>query len=112
MTVDHWVELNILKKEALKKGYKILEGTRPMSRIARAKEKGETNGIMSAIIDAETNKILGAAVLGVGGDEVISSILNIMYADLPYTLIRDSVQVHPTISELIPTMLESLNKIN
>ena len=102
----------LTKKEALKKGYKILEGTRPMSRIARAKEKGETNGIMSAIIDAETNKILGAAVLGVGGDEVISSILNIMYADLPYTVIRDSVQVHPTISELIPTMLESLNKIN
>jgi len=102
----------LTKKEALKQGYKILEGTRPMSRIARAKEKGETNGFMSAIIDAETNNILGAAVLGVGGDEVISSILNIMYADLPYMVIRDSVQVHPTISELIPTMLGGLNKIN
>ena len=102
----------LTKKEAKKKGYEILEGMRPMNRIARAKEKGETNGFMSAIIDANTNKILGAAVLGVGGDEVISGILNIMYADLPYMLIRDSVQIHPTISELIPTMLEGVNKIN
>ncbi len=100
------------KKEALEKGFKILEGNRPMSRIARAKEKGETNGFMSTIIDAKTNKILGATVLGVGGDEVISSILNMMYADLPYTVIRDSVQIHPTVSELIPTMLEGLTEIN
>ena len=100
------------KKDALAKGFKILEGKRPMSRIARAKEKGETNGFMSVIVDVETNKILGATVLGVGGDEVISSILNVMYTDLPYTIIRDSVQIHPTISELIPTMLEGLTKVN
>ncbi|MEO9511294.1 MAG: FAD-containing oxidoreductase [Flavobacteriaceae bacterium] len=97
------------KKEALKKGYKVLEGKREMSRIARAKEKGETNGFMSTIIDADTNQILGATILGVGGDEIISSILNMMYAKQPYTTIRDSVQPHPTVSELIPTMLESLN---
>lgn len=99
------------KKQALEKGYKIKEASREMSRIARAKEKGETNGFMSAIIDAETDKILGAVVLGVGGDEIISSILNVMYADQPYTLIRDSVQPHPTVNELIPTMLESLKEV-
>ncbi|MBT3243934.1 MAG: hypothetical protein HN352_12340 [Bacteroidetes bacterium] len=63
---------------------------------------------MSIIIDAETDKILGAAVLGIGGDEIISSILNIMYADQPYTVIGDSVQPHPTVSELIPAILEGL----
>jgi pyruvate/2-oxoglutarate dehydrogenase complex dihydrolipoamide dehydrogenase (E3) component len=99
------------KKEAIEKGLDILEAYRPMNRIARAKEKGETNGFMRAIIDAKTERILGATVLGVGGDEIISSILNIMYADAPYTVIRDSVQPHPTVSELIPTMLESMRSL-
>ncbi|NND32740.1 MAG: mercuric reductase [Saprospiraceae bacterium] len=94
--------------QAEKSGRKIKVGHRPMSRIARAKEKGETHGFMSVIIDATTDKILGAAVLGTGGDEIISGILNIMYADKPYTVIRDSVVPHPTVSELIPTMLEGL----
>jgi pyruvate/2-oxoglutarate dehydrogenase complex dihydrolipoamide dehydrogenase (E3) component len=102
----------LTKKEAIAKGYNVLEAKREMSRISRAKEKGETNGFMSAIIDADTNKILGACVLGTGGDEIISSLLNIMYADAPYQIIRDSVQPHPTISELIPTMLESLVKVS
>ena len=79
-----------------------------MQDVARAREKGETDGFMRVVIDSDTSKILGAAVLGVGGDEIISGILNVMYADQPYTVIRDSVQVHPTVSELIPTMLESL----
>jgi len=103
--------VGMTRKQALEKGYKILEGQRDMSRISRAKEKGETNGFMSAIIDANTHKILGAAVLGVGGDEIISSILNVMNADASYEVIRDSVQPHPTISELIPTMLESLSEV-
>jgi len=67
---------------------------------------------MSVVIDADTDRILGASVLGIGGDEIISSILNIMYADQPYTVIRDSVQPHPTVSELIPTMLEGLKIIS
>lgn len=100
------------RKEALKKGYSILEAKKEMSRIARAKEKGETNGFMSAIIDAETHQILGAAVLGVGGDEIISGFLNAMYGNLKYEVIRDSVQVHPTVSELIPTMLENLEPVD
>ncbi len=80
--------------------------------IARAKEKGETKGLMNAIIDADTKEFLGAAVLGVGGDEIISSILTLMYAKAPYTVFRDAVIPHPTITELIPTMLESAREIN
>ena len=99
----------LTKREAIKQGYSILEGKREMSRISRAKEKGETNGLMTTTVDAKTGKILGAAILGVGGDEIISSILNIMYADVPYTVIRDAVHAHPTVSELIPTMLEGLS---
>ena len=100
------------RKEALSKGINVLEAKREMSRISRAKEKGETNGFMSALIDADTKKIVGACILGVGGDEIVSSILNMMYAGASYEVIRDSVQPHPTISELIPTMLESLKKVS
>ena len=96
------------KKEALEKGYNIMEANCAMSQVARAREKGETNGFMRAIIDMDTDQILGAAVLGVGGDEVISSLLNVMYAKASYTVIRDSVHPHPTVSELIPTMLGDL----
>lgn len=99
------------KKEAVSKGLDILYGHRPFSLISRAKEKGETNGYMSVIVDAHTKKIIGATVLGVGGDEIISSLLNIMYAGVSYEVIRDSVQPHPTVCELIPTMLESLSKL-
>ncbi|MEO2052052.1 MAG: mercuric reductase [Allomuricauda sp.] len=101
----------ITKKEAMQKGLDVLIGHRPFSKIARAKEKGETNGYMSVVVDARTKKILGATVLGVGGDEIISGINNIMYADTSYEVIRDSVQPHPTVSELIPTVLESLTKL-
>ncbi len=95
-------------QEAKEKGMNVLVGYREMKKVARAKEKGETDGFMRVIVDADSNKILGATVLGVGGDEIISGILNVMYADAPYTVIRDSVQVHPTVSELIPTLLEDL----
>lgn len=100
--------VGMTKVQAEAEGYNIKYAHRKMDRISRAKEKGETNGFMSAVIDADTNKILGACVLGVGGDEIISSFINIMYADQPYTVIRDSVQPHPTVSELIPTMLEAI----
>ena len=102
--------VGITRKEALSKGYDVLVGHREMSRIARAKEKGETNGFMQVVVDAQTKKILGATVLGTGGDEIISSLANAMYGDLSYEVIRDSVHPHPTVSELIPTMMESLRK--
>ncbi len=90
----------------------VLIGKRPMSRIARAKEKGETKGFMKILVDADSEKILGAAILGIEGDEIIHSIIDMMYADEPYTTIRDAVHIHPTVSELIPTMLENLEPLD
>ncbi|MFT5251830.1 MAG: pyruvate/2-oxoglutarate dehydrogenase complex dihydrolipoamide dehydrogenase (E3) component [Flavobacteriales bacterium] len=103
--------VGMTKKEAEEKGFDILIASIPMSKIARAKEKGEIKGFMEAIIDAKTNQFLGACVLGVGGDEIISSITNLMYAKQPYTIFRDAVHIHPTVTELIPTMLENLKPI-
>jgi len=74
-------------------------------------ETGETQGFMKVLVDAETEQILGAAVLGVGGDEVVHSILDIMYAKAPYTVIQRAVHIHPTVSELIPTMLGDLRPL-
>ncbi len=100
----------LTKAQAIEKGHKISEAKMPMEKVSRAGEKGETNGSMSVIVDSRTGKVLGASILGVGADEIISGILNIMYADVPYTVIRDSVIPHPTVSELIPTMLERLKE--
>jgi pyruvate/2-oxoglutarate dehydrogenase complex dihydrolipoamide dehydrogenase (E3) component len=97
-------------KQARKSGRKLLLGERPMSKVARAREKGETKGFMRVIVDAGTERILGAAVLGVGGDEIISSITNLMYAGASYKALRDSVQIHPTVAELIPTLLGELKE--
>ena len=72
---------------------------------------GETQGFMKVLVDAESEEILGAAVLGVGGDEVIHSILDIMYAKMPYTVIQRAVHAHPTVSELVPTMLGNLKPL-
>lgn len=104
--------VGMTKKEALQKGYKILLAHRPMTKINRAKAKGETKGFMQAIIDADTQLFLGACVLGVGGDEIISALTNLMYAKQPYTVLRDAVHIHPTVSELLPTTLEDLKPLN
>ncbi|OGQ82562.1 MAG: mercuric reductase [Deltaproteobacteria bacterium RIFCSPLOWO2_12_FULL_57_22] len=90
---------------------KALVGKRPMTRVGRAVEKGETQGFMKALVDAETKEILGAAILGVEGDEAIHSILDVMYAKKPYTTIQRAVHIHPTVSELIPTMLGELKPL-
>tara|TARA_R100000935_G_scaffold25461_1_gene45309 strand:+ start:735 stop:2111 length:1377 start_codon:yes stop_codon:yes gene_type:complete len=95
------------EKEVRKKGIKAKIATRPMSKIARAKEMGETQGMLKIIIDESTDKILGATFLGTGADEYIHTIIDMMYANAPYTVIRDAVHIHPTVSELIPTMLEN-----
>ena len=79
-----------------------------MTRVARAIEKGETQGFIKLVVDAETREILGAAILGVGGDEVVHGILDIMYAKEPYTTLQRAVHIHPTVSELIPTILAEL----
>jgi pyruvate/2-oxoglutarate dehydrogenase complex dihydrolipoamide dehydrogenase (E3) component len=92
-------------------GRAALIGQRPMTRVARAVEKGEPQGFMKVLIDAETKLILGAAILGTGGDEVVHSILDIMYARVPYSVIQRAVHIHPTVSELIPTMLGELKPL-
>ncbi|MDA2931045.1 FAD-containing oxidoreductase [Acidobacteria bacterium AH-259-O06] len=92
-------------------GRKALIGKRPMTRVSRAVEKGETQGFMKIVVDAETKEILGAAILGVGGDEIIHSILDVMYAKASYTVIQRAVHIHPTVTELIPTMLGDLKPL-
>src|SRR5690242_3935894 len=98
--------------EVRKSGRKALVGKRPMTRVGRAVEKGETQGFMKVVVDAETEEILGAAILGVGGDEVIHAILDIMTARKPYTAISRTMHIHPTVSELVPTMLQELKPLD
>jgi pyruvate/2-oxoglutarate dehydrogenase complex dihydrolipoamide dehydrogenase (E3) component len=92
-------------------GRPALVARRPMSRVARAREKGETQGFMKALVDAETKRFLGAVVLGVGGDEIVHSILDLMYADAPCSVVQRAVHIHPTVAELIPTMLAELEPL-
>ncbi len=100
------------ERQALQSGRKVLVGKMMMERVGRARERSETQGFMKILIDAETQRILGAAILGIGGDEVIHSVLDVMYADAPYTAIQRAVHIHPTVTELIPTMLGDLKPLN
>ncbi|KAA0088343.1 FAD-containing oxidoreductase [Trinickia soli] len=97
--------------EAMQSGRKLLVGTRPMTRVGRAVEKGESKGFMKVIVDAETELILGASILGVTGDEVIHSLLDVMYAKAPYRTISRAMHIHPTVSELVPTLLQELQPV-
>ncbi len=94
-----------------KQGIKAKVAIRPMSKIARAKEKGETAGKLKIFIENDTNKILGATFLGAGADEYIHTVIDQMYAGASYEIIRDAIHIHPTVSELIPTMLENLKDL-
>jgi pyruvate/2-oxoglutarate dehydrogenase complex dihydrolipoamide dehydrogenase (E3) component len=100
--------VGMTEAQVRKSGRPALVGRRPMSRVMRAVEKGETAGVMQVVIDKETKQILGAAVLGVGGDEVIHCIMDTMYAKASYTVLQRAMHIHPTVSELVPTMLEEL----
>lgn len=100
--------VGITEAEAHRAGRKILVGRRPMTHVARAREKSETRGFMKILVDAENRSIVGAAILGVGGDEAVHSVLDAMYARLPYTAVQHGVRIHPTVSELIPTVLADL----
>lgn len=94
--------------EAIASGRPILIANWPMTKVGRAIEKGETQGFMKISVDRESGQILGAAILGTGGDEAIHCILDIMYARAPYTVLQRAMHIHPTVSELIPTMLDEL----
>jgi pyruvate/2-oxoglutarate dehydrogenase complex dihydrolipoamide dehydrogenase (E3) component len=98
----------LTERDALAQGHAIRSGNRPMTRVARAVEKGETRGLMKVVVDARSNLILGASILGVGADEAIHSIIDVMAAKVPYTVLRNTVHIHPTVSELIPTILGEL----
>ena len=95
-----------------KSGRKALIGTMLMSRVGRAKERSETQGFMKILIDAESKQILGASILGIGGNEIVHSLLDVMYAGAPYTVIQRAMHIHPTVTELIPTMLGDLQPLN
>jgi pyruvate/2-oxoglutarate dehydrogenase complex dihydrolipoamide dehydrogenase (E3) component len=100
-----------VREEVRKSGRRALIATRLMTRVGRAVEKGETRGFMKILVDADTREILGASILGTGGDEAIHCILDVMYAKAPYTVLQRAVHIHPTVSELIPTMLGDLKPL-
>jgi pyruvate/2-oxoglutarate dehydrogenase complex dihydrolipoamide dehydrogenase (E3) component len=99
------------EREIRATGRKALVATMPMTRVARAKERGETLGFMKVLVDADTKRFLGAALLGIDGDEIVHSLLDAMYADAPYTVIRRAMHIHPTVTELIPTLLSELKPL-
>lgn len=94
--------------EARSAGHEILVGRMPMKDVSRAREKGETQGFMKVLVDAGSRQIVGAAILGVGGDEAVHSLVDAMYGQLPFTVVQHGVRIHPTVSELIPTILGEL----
>ena len=97
--------------EIRKSGRSALAAKYPMSEVSRAYEKGETQGFIKISVDAETKQILGAAILGVGGDEVVHALLDAMYAKAPYTVIQRAMHIHPTVSEYLPIILGELEPI-
>ena len=103
--------VGMTEAQARESGREVLVGKRLMTRVSRAVEKGETQGFIKVMVDANTREILGAAILGVGGDEAIHSIVDVMYAKAPYTVITGAVHIHPTVSELIPTTLGDLKPL-
>jgi len=103
--------VGMTEAEVRRSGRKALVGTRPMTRVGRAVEKGETRGFIKILVDAESGQILGASILGVGGDEAVHSLLDVMYARAPYTTVTQAVHIHPTVSELLPTVLGELKPL-
>jgi pyruvate/2-oxoglutarate dehydrogenase complex dihydrolipoamide dehydrogenase (E3) component len=103
--------VGMTQAQAQHSGRPLLVNTRPMSRVGRAVERNETQGFMKVIVDAGTQRILGAAILGLNGDEAIHGILDLMNADQPYSTLQWAVPIHPTVSELLPTLVEGLQPL-
>jgi len=99
------------EQEARKSGRRILAAKMPMKRVGRAREAGETQGFMKVLVDADSKALLGASLLGMSADEAVHSLLDVMYAGKPYTTITHAVHIHPTVSELIPTLLGDLKPL-
>ena len=94
--------------EARDSGRKLLRAKMPMQRVGRAREAAETQGFMKVLVDADSQRLLGAAILGMNGDEVVHALLDVMAADAPYTTVTRGMHIHPTVSELVPTLLQKL----
>lgn len=105
-------KVGLSEKAALAQGHQILKATRPMSKISRAREMGETNGFAKLIVDQDTDLILGAAILGPGGDEIVNMFAAIMHSNIPCKNYREVVLVHPTVSELMPWVLDGLKPVD
>jgi pyruvate/2-oxoglutarate dehydrogenase complex dihydrolipoamide dehydrogenase (E3) component len=103
--------VGMTEAEARASGRKVLVGRRPMTKVARAQERSETAGFMKVLVDADSSEILGATILGINGDEVVQSLLDVMYAKAPYTTISRAVHIHPTVAELVPTTLQELKPL-
>ncbi len=103
--------VGLTERQVRESGRPALIGTRPMSRVGRAREFGETRGFIKILVDAETEHILGASVLGLNGDEVVHSLLDVMYAEQPYTVVSRATHIHPTVTELLPTVLQGLEPL-
>jgi pyruvate/2-oxoglutarate dehydrogenase complex dihydrolipoamide dehydrogenase (E3) component len=103
--------VGLTDREIKAKGIKALVATRQMKSVGRARERGETKGFMKVTVDAASKRILGAAILGIGGDEVVHAILDVMAAGAPYTVIQRTMHIHPTVAEYLPTVLEDLKPL-
>ena len=104
--------VGLSEAEVRARGKPALVATMPMTRVGRARERGETQGLMKVLVDAASERILGASLLCIEGDEIVHALLDVMAADASYKVIRDAVHIHPTVSELIPTLLESLHPLD
>ena len=103
--------IGMTEAQARASGRRVLVGKRPMTKVGRAKEFGETKGFIKVLVDGDSEEILGAAILGLSGDEVVHCLLDVMYAKAPYTTISRAVHIHPTVTELVPTTLQSLRPL-
>ena len=103
--------VGMTEREAVAAGHKVLVGSLPMANVSRAIEKGETSGLMKIIVAADTKEILGAAILGTGGDEAVHCILDLMYAKAPYPILQRVVHIHPTVAEFIPVLVGALKAV-
>jgi pyruvate/2-oxoglutarate dehydrogenase complex dihydrolipoamide dehydrogenase (E3) component len=103
--------IGMTETEVRKSGHRALIATMPMEKVSRAYEKGETLGFMKILADQDSEEILGASILGVGGDEIIHVLLDLMYAKAPYTVLQRAMHIHPTVSELLPTMVGMLKPL-
>ena len=104
--------IGITETEARASGHKVLRAKMPMQRVGRAREAGETQGFMKVLVDADTQLLLGAAILGLNADEVVHALLDVMAAKQPYTVISRAMHIHPTVSELVPTLLQQLKPLS